>query len=95
LVPSETIGIRKIKRSTLVIEMHHDGYVAYPVGLRGVVVGQGDTYESALNGVHPAIRIHRESFGLDAIKDAEPCLIAFAAAISIAPSHSRPVSYSV
>ena len=28
----------------VIVERHTDGYVAYPLGLKGVVVGQGDTY---------------------------------------------------
>lgn len=32
----------------VIVERHSDGYVAYPVGLRGAVVGEGDTYEEAL-----------------------------------------------
>jgi hypothetical protein len=35
----------------LVIEKHPDGYVACPLGLKGVVVGEGDTYEAALENV--------------------------------------------
>jgi len=35
----------------VVVEKHPDGYVAYPLGLKGVVVGEGDTYESALSDV--------------------------------------------
>ena len=31
-----------------VIEKNPDGYVAYPLGVKGVVVGEGDTYEEAL-----------------------------------------------
>jgi len=27
----------------IVIERHADGFVAYPLGLKGVVVGEGDT----------------------------------------------------
>ncbi len=27
----------------IIVEKHKDGYVAFPVGLKGVVVGQGDT----------------------------------------------------
>jgi hypothetical protein len=30
------------------IEPHADEYVAYPIGLKSVVVGQGDPYEEAL-----------------------------------------------
>lgn len=44
------------------MEKHSDGYVAYPLGIKGVVVGQGDTYEEALADVKSAIRFHIESF---------------------------------
>ena len=48
----------------IVVEKHSDGYVAYPLGLaRGVVVGQGDNYESALADVRSAIAFHLETFG--------------------------------
>jgi predicted RNase H-like HicB family nuclease len=47
----------------IIIEKHSDGYVAYPLGLRGVVVGEGDTYEQALADVKSAIRFHIETFG--------------------------------
>lgn len=47
----------------VIIEKHHDGYVAYPVGLKGVVVGQGDSYEEALADVSSAVRFHIETFG--------------------------------
>ena len=40
-----------------------DGYVAYPLGIKGIVVGQGDTYDEALSDVKSAIRFHIESFG--------------------------------
>ena len=32
----------------IIVEKHKDGYVAYPLGLKGVVVGEGDTYEDAV-----------------------------------------------
>lgn len=44
------------------IERYSDGYVGYPFGLKGVVVGQGDTYEEALADVKSAIRFHIETF---------------------------------
>jgi predicted RNase H-like HicB family nuclease len=55
---------RKIK---IIVEQHKDGYVAYPIGMKGVVVGQGDTAEEALGDVRSAIRSHLETFGPDAI----------------------------
>ena len=27
----------------LIVEKHSDGYVAYPLGMKGVVVGEGET----------------------------------------------------
>ena len=52
-----------MKQVKILIEKYNDGYVAYPVGLKGVVVGQGDTYEEALADVKSAIRFHLDSFG--------------------------------
>ena len=51
----------------VIIEKHSDGYVAYPIGLKGIVVGQGDTLEEAAQDVRSAIRAHLETFGPDAI----------------------------
>jgi len=51
----------------VIVERHSDGYVAYPVGLRGAVVGEGDTYEEALADVTSAIRFHLETFGKEAL----------------------------
>jgi hypothetical protein len=36
------------KQIKIIVEKHPDGYVAYPVGLKGVVVAEGVTYEEAL-----------------------------------------------
>ena len=42
-----------MKQVKVIIEKHPDGYVAYPVGVKGVVVGEGDSYEDALRDVQP------------------------------------------
>jgi predicted RNase H-like HicB family nuclease len=47
----------------IIVEKHGDGFVAYPVGMRGVVVGEGDTYNDALADVRSAIKFHIETFG--------------------------------
>jgi len=52
-----------VKKYKIIVEKHSDGYVAYPLGLKGVVVGQGDSYEEALLDVKSAIRFHIETFG--------------------------------
>jgi len=35
-----------MRQFKIVVEKYLDGYVAYPLGLKGVVVGQGDTYRT-------------------------------------------------
>jgi predicted RNase H-like HicB family nuclease len=63
----------------IIVEKHPDGYVAYPLGLRGVVVGQGDNYEAALADVRSAISFHVETFGDEAFNEEQPVLEAFVA----------------
>jgi len=63
-----------MKQFKVVVEKHPDGYVAYPLGLKGIVVGQGDTYEEALSDVKSAIRFHVETFG-EWVLDAEPPIL--------------------
>ena len=68
-----------MKQYKIMVEKHPDGYVAYPLGLKGVVVGQGDTYEDALADVKSAIRFHIETFGEDILDAEAPILEAFIA----------------
>jgi len=56
-----------MKQLKLVVEKHPEGYVAYPLGLKGVVVGEGDTHEEALADVKSAIRFHIETFGKEVL----------------------------
>jgi predicted RNase H-like HicB family nuclease len=63
----------------IVVEKTSDGYVAYPLGLKGIVVGQGDTYEQALSDVESAIRFHIETFGPEMLQLEPPILEAFIA----------------
>lgn len=59
------------------MEKHEDGYVAYPIGLKGVVVGQGDTYEQALADVNSAIQFHIQTFGREVMETDQPVLDVF------------------
>ena len=68
--------MRQIK---IIVEKHPEGYVAYPLGVRGVVVGEGDTYEEALADVKSAIKFHIESFGAEVLEVDPPVLEAFVA----------------
>lgn len=47
----------------IIVEKHSDGYLAYPLGIKGVIVGEGDTYEDALADVKSALKFHVETFG--------------------------------
>ena len=49
-----------------IIEQHADGFVAYPLGLQGAVVGEGDTYEEAFADAKSAARFPIETFGAEA-----------------------------
>jgi predicted RNase H-like HicB family nuclease len=73
-----------MKAIKIIIEKHADGYVAYPLGLKGVVVGEGDTYEEALTDVKSAIRFHVETFGPEVLEDESPVLEAFIAEAGVA-----------
>jgi predicted RNase H-like HicB family nuclease len=68
-----------LKRFKIIVERHPDGYVAYPLGIKGVVVGQGDTYEEALSDVKSAIQFHIETFGSEVLEIDPPVLEAFVA----------------
>ncbi len=72
-------SIFKMRQLKVIIEKHPDGYVSYPLGLKGVVVGQGDSYEEALNDVKSAIRFHIETFGEEVFEEESPVMEAFIA----------------
>ena len=72
--------MRQIK---VIIEKHSDGYVAYPLGVKGIVVGEGNTLEEALNDVKSAIKFHIETFGEDSFQPDPPVLEAFIAEAAV------------
>ena len=66
----------------IIVEKHVDGYIAYPIGLKGIVIGEGDTYEEALSDVKSAIEFHIESFGSD-VFESEEILETFVSEVSV------------
>ena len=72
------------RRLKIIVEKHVDGYVASPLGLKGIVVGQGDTYEQALDDVRSAIRFHVETFGPEVLEGEDQVLDAFLAEAEVA-----------
>ncbi len=68
-----------LRQFKIVVEKHSDGYVAYPLGLRGVVLSEGDSYDEALTELRSAIQFHIETFGIAVLEDESPVLEAFIA----------------
>lgn|GEM_PF-796282 len=58
-----------MKSFKIIVEKHDDGYTAYPLGVKGVVIGQGDTFDEALESVRSALAFHLETFGAEALTD--------------------------
>ncbi len=52
----------------IIVEKHNDGYIAHPIGIKGVIVGEGNTYEEALADVKSAIKFHIGSFGREVLE---------------------------
>ena len=73
-----------MKNYKVVVEKHPDIYIAYPLGFKGVVVGQGDTYEAVLADINSAIKFHIETFGEDVFEIDPPVLEAYIAESKVA-----------
>ncbi|KAA0225524.1 type II toxin-antitoxin system HicB family antitoxin [candidate division KSB1 bacterium] len=54
-----------MRQFKVLVEKFPGGYVAYPLGLKGAVVGEGDTYEEALADAKSGIQFHLETFKND------------------------------
>ncbi len=72
-----------MKSIKIIVEKHSDGYIAYPLGIKGVVVGEGETYQDALLNVNSAIRCHIEMFGEEVLEEQSAILDAFIAEVSV------------
>lgn len=90
IVKSRKNGKRKasskgvMKQFKIIVEKYSDGYIAYPLGLKGVVVGEGDTYEEVLADIKSAIRFHIETFGKEVLDVESYVLEAFVAEAGVA-----------
>jgi predicted RNase H-like HicB family nuclease len=73
-----------MRQFKIIVEKHTDGYVAYPLGVRGVVIGEGDSYDEALADVKSALAFHVETFGTSVLDSETPVLEAFVAEAGIA-----------
>ncbi len=68
----------------VIVEKHEDGFVAYPLGLKGTVVGEGDSFEEAVADVTSAIKFHIETFGEEELETDGPILDVFIAEADVA-----------
>lgn len=66
-----------MKQYKIVVERHPEGFVAYPLGLKGVVIGEGETGRDAIADCQSAIRFHIETFGAEVLETESPVLEAF------------------
>jgi len=71
-----------MRQLKIIIEKCPEGYVAYPLGLKGLVVGEGETYEEALADVKSAIKFHMATFGRD-IFETEEIIETFVAEVAV------------
>ena len=72
-----------VKNVKIIVEKHADGYVAYPVGLKGVVVAEGETYEEAFADAKSAIQFHIETFGPEVFDGEEMAQEVFVAEMDV------------
>jgi len=56
------------RRFKIVVQRSEEGYIAYPLGLKGVVVADGATFEEALQSIQSAIAFHVETFGKEVLE---------------------------
>jgi hypothetical protein len=52
----------------VILEKHPDGHVGYSLGMQGVLLGEGETFEGAHRDVKSAIKFHVEGFGPEALE---------------------------
>lgn len=72
-----------MKNIKIIVEKHPEGYVAYPLGLKGVVVGEGDTCEEAIKDVKSAIKFHIETFGKESLETDDEIIETFIAEVAV------------
>jgi predicted RNase H-like HicB family nuclease len=58
----------------VIVEQHEDGFGAYPVGVDGIVLGEGDSIEEAIADLKSALAFHIETFGPEVL-GREPAVI--------------------
>lgn len=60
-----------MREVSIIVEQHDNGFVAYPVGLKGVVVAEGNSLEETVQDLKSAIEFHLDTFGREALEGTE------------------------
>lgn len=79
-----------MRQFKVIVEKHHDGFIAYPLGFKGAVVGEGETAAEALADVTSAIRFSLETFGQEALEDELPLLDTYMTEVAVAVDAQVP-----
>ena len=66
------MDLRMLKHIKFVVEQHEDTFLAYPLGIQGGVVGEGDTAAAALEDARSATEFYIETLGAGVIEDESP-----------------------
>jgi len=61
-----------LKQIKFVVEQHEETFVAYPLGIRGGVVGEGETASAALEDARRATEVYIETLGVGVVQDESP-----------------------
>jgi hypothetical protein len=56
----------------VVVERHVDGYVAYPLGVEGAVIGEGDTFHETVDDLSSVLQFHVDTSGGEVIAQEQP-----------------------
>jgi hypothetical protein len=88
---NERRGLLEMKPRTFkfIVERHRYGYLAYPLGLKGVVMGQGDSFGAALHDAKSALQAHIEAFGTAVLDDDNQADAAYVAEAEVNVAESR------
>ena len=63
---------------------NRDGWIyKSPLGLKGTVRGQGDTFNETVDDVTSVIQVYLETFGSEELEGAEPASDVFIAAVNV------------
>lgn len=60
-----------------IVERYTNGFIAYPLGIQGIVAGQGNTYQEALEDAKSALKFHIETFGEEVLTNDSSIIEAF------------------